>query len=52
MTVLVIGYGNPLRSDDGAGWHAAQALSTDEGARRGAGAGDSPAHAGTGRGDR
>jgi hydrogenase maturation protease len=24
--VLIIGYGNPLRSDDGIGWHAAQAL--------------------------
>jgi hydrogenase maturation protease len=24
--VLVIGYGNPLRSDDGLGWYAAQAL--------------------------
>lgn len=26
--VLIIGYGNPLRSDDGFGWHAAQQLST------------------------
>ena len=25
---LVIGYGNPLRADDGIGWHAATALST------------------------
>jgi hydrogenase maturation protease len=25
---LIIGYGNPLRSDDGFGWHAAQELST------------------------
>jgi hydrogenase maturation protease len=25
--VLVIGYGNPLRGDDGVGWHAAEALS-------------------------
>jgi hydrogenase maturation protease len=25
---LIIGYGNPLRSDDGFGWHAAQLLST------------------------
>ena len=24
--VLIIGYGNPLRSDDGLGWHAAEAL--------------------------
>jgi hydrogenase maturation protease len=24
--VLVIGYGNPLRGDDGLGWHAAEAL--------------------------
>ena len=24
---LIIGYGNPLRGDDGFGWHAAQALS-------------------------
>lgn len=23
---MVIGYGNPLRGDDGAGWHAAEAL--------------------------
>jgi hydrogenase maturation protease len=29
MTVLVIGYGNPLRADDGAGWHAAHALADD-----------------------
>ena len=28
MRVLIIGYGNPLRSDDGFGWHAAQKLST------------------------
>jgi hydrogenase maturation protease len=27
--VLVIGYGNPLRSDDGAGWRAAELLSED-----------------------
>ena len=26
--VLIIGYGNPLRSDDGFGWRAAQELST------------------------
>jgi hydrogenase maturation protease len=26
--VLIIGYGNPLRSDDGFGWHAAHELST------------------------
>jgi hydrogenase maturation protease len=26
MRVLIIGYGNPLRSDDGFGWHAAQKL--------------------------
>jgi hydrogenase maturation protease len=25
---LIIGYGNPLRSDDGFGWHAAQGLAT------------------------
>jgi len=25
----VIGYGNPLRADDGAGWHVAQQLATD-----------------------
>ena len=29
MTVLVIGYGNPLRSDDGIGWHVAGRLATD-----------------------
>ena len=27
--VLVIGYGNPLRGDDGVGWHAAGLLATD-----------------------
>ena len=27
--ILVIGYGNPLRSDDGVGWHAASLLATD-----------------------
>ena len=26
--VLIIGYGNPLRSDDGFGWHAAHEFST------------------------
>jgi hydrogenase maturation protease len=26
---LVVGYGNPLRSDDGIGWHAARLLATD-----------------------
>jgi hydrogenase maturation protease len=26
--VLVIGYGNPLRGDDGLGWHAAECLAT------------------------
>ena len=26
---LIIGYGNPLRSDDGFGWHAAQLLATE-----------------------
>lgn len=26
-TVLIIGYGNPMKSDDGLGWHVAQALS-------------------------
>ncbi len=29
MNVLVIGYGNPLRADDGLGWHAASALARD-----------------------
>jgi hydrogenase maturation protease len=27
--VLVVGFGNPLRSDDGIGWHAARLLATD-----------------------
>jgi hydrogenase maturation protease len=27
--VLVVGYGNSLRSDDGVGWHAAGVLATD-----------------------
>ena len=27
--VLIVGYGNPLRSDDGIGWHAAGLLATD-----------------------
>jgi hydrogenase maturation protease len=27
--VLIVGYGNPLRSDDGIGWHAARRLATD-----------------------
>ena len=27
--VLVVGYGNPLRGDDGVGWHAAKLLATD-----------------------
>ena len=27
--VLVVGYGNPLRTDDGIGWHAAQAAAGD-----------------------
>jgi hydrogenase maturation protease len=27
--VLVVGYGNPLRGDDGIGWHAARRLATD-----------------------
>jgi hydrogenase maturation protease len=27
--VLVVGYGNPLRSDDGVGWHAARLLAGD-----------------------
>ncbi len=26
MPALIIGFGNPLRGDDGAGWHAAQRL--------------------------
>ena len=29
MTVLVIGYGNPLRSDDGVGWVVAARLAAD-----------------------
>jgi hydrogenase maturation protease len=28
MRALIIGYGNPLRSDDGFGWHAAQQIET------------------------
>ena len=27
--VLIVGYGNPLRSDDGIGWHAARLLASD-----------------------
>jgi hydrogenase maturation protease len=27
--ILIIGYGNPLKSDDGLGWHAAQELSQE-----------------------
>jgi hydrogenase maturation protease len=27
--VLIVGYGNPLRSDDGTGWYAARRLATD-----------------------
>ena len=27
--VLVVGYGNPLRGDDGIGWHAASLLASD-----------------------
>jgi hydrogenase maturation protease len=27
--VLIVGYGNPLRSDDGIGWHAARLLADD-----------------------
>jgi hydrogenase maturation protease len=27
--VLVVGYGNPLRGDDGVGWHAARLLASD-----------------------
>ena len=27
--VLIVGYGNPLRSDDGFGWHAARLLAAD-----------------------
>ena len=27
--VLVVGYGNPLRRDDGIGWHAARLLASD-----------------------
>ena len=29
MTPLVIGFGNPLRGDDGAGWHAAGLIAAD-----------------------
>jgi len=29
LTVLVIGYGNPLRSDDGVGWHVTARLTAD-----------------------
>jgi hydrogenase maturation protease len=29
VRVLVVGYGNPLRGDDGIGWHAAQVLAVD-----------------------
>lgn len=29
-SVLVIGYGNPLRGDDGFGWHVARSLCQDE----------------------
>lgn len=29
MTVLVVGYGNPLRSDDGVGWQVAGRLAAD-----------------------
>jgi hydrogenase maturation protease len=29
VTVLVVGYGNPLRSDDGLGWHVAGRLAHD-----------------------
>jgi hydrogenase maturation protease len=27
LRLLIVGYGNPLRSDDGLGWHVAQQLS-------------------------
>ena len=27
--VLVVGYGNSLRGDDGVGWHAARLLAAD-----------------------
>jgi hydrogenase maturation protease len=27
--ILVVGYGNPLRGDDGVGWHAAELLASD-----------------------
>jgi len=27
--ILIIGYGNPLRGDDGIGWHAAQSLGAE-----------------------
>jgi hydrogenase maturation protease len=29
VRVLIVGFGNPLRSDDGVGWHVAQLLSGD-----------------------
>ncbi len=29
MKVLVIGYGNPLRGDDGVGWHVAEQLAKE-----------------------
>ena len=28
--ILVVGYGNPLRTDDGVGWHAAELLADDD----------------------
>ncbi|MGA9529451.1 MAG: hydrogenase maturation protease [Terriglobales bacterium] len=30
IRILIVGFGNPLRSDDGVGWHAAQQLSRDD----------------------
>lgn len=30
MTTLVIGYGNPLRGDDGVGWRVVEALAAEE----------------------
>ena len=33
--VLVVGYGNALRTDDGLGWHAAERLADDPRLARG-----------------
>ena len=47
--VLVVGYGNPLRSDDGIGWHAAEAAGRRPPPRRRPGPGPPPAHPRAGR---